>query len=279
MVVEVPEQLSPSSIGSFRTCPLAWRLDYVERLERAASLDASIGTFVHAVAERLCTLPAGERTLEAARAAATAAWALHVVDDEWRSLAVPDEEVLPVKRRAWRAVQRWFALEDPCRVAVAGTELWVSGEVGGVAVRGIVDRLDVNGDGSHTVTDYKTGRQPPASYQDDRLLGVWIYAALLHGSEVIDGRPVSHVRHLYLGPRPGEVVRAVTDEALAAAATVVSETHAAITTCCASGSFEPTPSPLCGWCSFQAGCPVFGGDLHELLATAPRREPKEPVAA
>jgi putative RecB family exonuclease len=278
MVVEAPEHLSPSSIGSFRTCPLAWRLDYIERLERTTSLDASIGTFVHAVAERLCQLAPAERTLEAARTAATVAWADHIVDDEWRSLAIPDHEVVGVKRRAWRALQRWFAIEDPCGLDVVDTEMWVRGEVGGVSVRGIIDRLDANPDGSLTVTDYKTGKKPGDAYQDDRLLGVWIYAILLAQDPDHQGRPVSAVRHLYLGERAGEVVRPVTEDALAEATHVVATTAAAIAGCCATGEFEATTSALCGWCSFKGSCPAFGGDLEALLATAPRRQLKEPDA-
>lgn len=268
--MQVPATLSPSSISSFRTCPLAWRLDYLERLERTPSLDASIGTFVHSVAEALCGLPPARRTLDEARAAATAAWARHVEDDEWRSLAIPAERVPQVKWRAWRAVQRWFHLEDPGAVRVAGCELWVHGEVGGVPMRGIVDRLDVDeATGGFVVTDYKTGKMPLPSYQEDRLFGVWVYAHLVAGEH--RDRPVTKVRHLYLGERPGEVVREVTPEALAATAEGVTATHQEMRTACTTGRFDPRDGVLCGWCSFKPSCPAFGGDLDDLLANGRRR--------
>lgn len=271
--MKVPSQLSPSSITTFRTCPLSWRLDHIERLERTPSLAANLGTFIHAVAESLCSLPGERRTLESARTAATAAWARHVADEEWRALAVPDREIPELKRQAWRALKRWFLLEDPGGVEVAGTERWVRGEVGGVAVRGIVDRLDVDpASGGFVVTDYKSGRLPREPYQDERLFGVWVYAHLVEQADL--GRPVTRVRHLYLGDRPGEVSRPVTGEALEAAATVVTETHRAMVACCEDGTFETTPGPLCGWCSFKPSCPAFGGDLEALLATGRRRKPR-----
>ena len=275
--MQVPAQLSPSSIGSFRTCPLAWRLDYIERLERVPSLDASIGTFVHSVAEALCRLPSHRRTIEEARAAATAAWAVHVEDDEWRSLSVPPARVPQIKWRAWRAVQRWFVLEDPGAVRVAGTERWVHGTVGGIAMRGIVDRLDVDPrTGGFVVTDYKTGKMPTSAYQDERLFGVWVSAHLVAQED--GSRPVTKVRHLYLGERPGEVVRDVTPDALAATAEVVASTHQEMLQACATGEFETRESVLCGWCSFKASCPAFGGDLLALLATGPRRvDRRKPV--
>jgi putative RecB family exonuclease len=275
--MQVPPQLSPSSISSFRTCPLAWRLDYVERLERTPSLDANIGTFVHSVAEALCGLPASRRTLDEARAAATAAWAHHVEDEEWQALQIPADRIPQVKWRAWRAVQRWFRLEDPGAVTVAGCELWVHGEVGGVAMRGIVDRLDVDdATGGFVVTDYKTGKMPMSSYQEERLFGVWVYAHLV--ADEHRARPVTKVRHLYLGERPGEVVRDVTPDALAATAEVVASTHQEMLQACATGQFETRESVLCGWCSFKASCPAFGGDLLALLATGPRRvDRRKPV--
>jgi putative RecB family exonuclease len=270
--MQVPAQLSPSSIGSFRTCPLAWRLDYIERLERVPSLDASIGTFVHSVAEALCRLPSHRRTIDEARAAATAAWAVHVEDEEWRSLSVPPARVPAVKWRAWRAVQRWFVLEDPGAVRVAGTERWVHGTVGGIAMRGIVDRLDVDPrTGGFVVTDYKTGKMPTTAYQDERLFGVWVYAHLVAQED--GSRPVTRVRHLYLGERPGEVVREVTAEALDTAADVVTTTHGEMVEACATGRFETREGPLCDWCSFRSSCPAVGGDLPALLATG-RRRPK-----
>jgi putative RecB family exonuclease len=267
---KVPSPLSPSSISAFRTCPLSWRLDHLERLERLPSLAANLGTFIHAVAEALCRLPGDRRTLEAARSAATAAWSSHVADEEWVQLDVPEREVPEVKRQVWRAVKRWFTLEDPCTVVVAGTERWVHGDVGGVAMRGIVDRLDVDErTGGFVVTDYKSGRMPRQPYQDERLFGVWVYAHLVAQTDL--GRPVTSVRHLYLGDRPGEVVRPVTEEALAATAAVVVETHREMTACCETGTFETRPGPLCGWCSFKPSCPAFGGDLDQLLATGRRR--------
>jgi putative RecB family exonuclease len=274
--MQVPAQLSPSSIGSFRTCPLAWRLDHIERLERVPSLDASIGTFVHSVAEALCRLPSHRRTIEEARAAATAAWAVHVEDDEWRSLSVPPARVPQIKWRAWRAVQRWFVLEDPGAVRVAGTERWVHGTVGGIAMRGIVDRLDVDPrTGGFVVTDYKTGKMPTSAYQDERLFGVWVYAHLVAQED--GSRPVTRVRHLYLGERPGEVVRDVTAEALSTAADVVTTTHGEMVEACATGRFETREGPLCDWCSFKSSCPAFGGDLQALLATGRRRPKPSPA--
>jgi putative RecB family exonuclease len=269
-----PSQLSPSSISTFRNCPLSWRLDYIERLVRVPTMAANIGTFVHAVAERLCQLPPPHRTIEEARAAATAAWAVHIEDEEWRLLEVPAAAIPGVKRQAWRAVQRWFALEQPCDVQVAGTERWVHGTVGGVAMRGIVDRLDVDpASGGFVVTDYKTGKKPMAAYQDDRLFGVWVYAHLVDQEGL--GRPVTKVRHLYLGDRPGEVIRDVTIEALAETAEIVRDTHQEMLACCETDTFETRTGPLCDWCAFRSSCPAFGGDLAALLATGLRRSGPE----
>ena len=90
-------------------------------------------------------------------------------------------------------------------------------------------------------------------------------------------RPVTRVRHLYLGERPGEVVRDVTAEALSTAADVVTTTHGEMVEACATGRFETREGPLCDWCSFKSSCPAFGGDLQALLATGRRRPKPSPA--
>ena len=56
-------------------------------------------------------------------------------------------------------------MEDPRRVEVRAREEDLGAELGGVAMRGILDRLDEEGDGTLVVVDYKTGRVPPPRYR------------------------------------------------------------------------------------------------------------------
>src|SRR5262249_24970816 len=64
----VPISLSPSSMGTFTSCPLAFRFGYIERLPEPPSAPASKGTLVHLALQHLMWRPAEERTLDAALA-------------------------------------------------------------------------------------------------------------------------------------------------------------------------------------------------------------------
>ncbi len=66
--------LSPSRAADFKTCPLLYRFRTIDRLPEAPSSEATRGTVVHSVLERLYDLPAGERTPGRATGLVRPAW-------------------------------------------------------------------------------------------------------------------------------------------------------------------------------------------------------------
>src|SRR6478672_963475 len=60
----MPRSLSPSSMSTFTSCPLAFRFSYIERLPEPPSAPASKGTLVHLALQHLMWRPAAERTIE-----------------------------------------------------------------------------------------------------------------------------------------------------------------------------------------------------------------------
>ena len=89
----------------------------------------------------------------------------------------------------------YFRLEDPDAVDAVGVELTLEADVGGLRLRGIIDRLDLTPEGELVVVDYKTGRVPSQNQEQQRLAGVQFYALLCE--QVLGRRPAS-VRLLYL---------------------------------------------------------------------------------
>ncbi|HWS48376.1 MAG TPA: PD-(D/E)XK nuclease family protein, partial [Acidimicrobiia bacterium] len=53
----VPVSLSPSSMGTFTSCPLSFRFSYIERLPEPPSAPASKGTLVHLALQHLLWRP------------------------------------------------------------------------------------------------------------------------------------------------------------------------------------------------------------------------------
>src|SRR6185503_505025 len=121
-----PVSLSPSSMGTFTSCPLAFRFSYIERLPEPPSAPASKGTLVHLALQHLMWRPAAERTLEAALADLARAEAEVAAHPHFAHLELTDEERASFHADADVLVRRYFELEDPRDITVLGVELRVS---------------------------------------------------------------------------------------------------------------------------------------------------------
>jgi putative RecB family exonuclease len=151
-------------------------------------------------------------------------------------------------------------------------ELTLEAEVGGLLLRGIVDRLDVTPEGELVIVDYKTGRVPLEHQEQQRLGGVQFYALLC---EHVLGRRPAKVRLLYLR-EPVCIEADPSEQALRGLRQRTSAIWSAIERACEAEDFRPKPSALCNWCAFRPLCPAQGGD-PALAASWPL--PAQPLAS
>jgi len=253
----VPASLSPSRVASFTDCALAFRFAAIDRLPEAPSVAASTGTLVHAALERLFAKVAPpERTVEAGLAQLALAWEALSGTADFAGLGLDDAGRSALVDDAAGLVRRYFALEDPTRVRAIGLELKLEARLGRLRLRGVIDRLDLDGAGRLVVTDYKTGRAPGPAFENARLAGVQFYAFLCE--QVFGQRPAA-VQLLHLR-EPVAIVSVPTAQSARGFRSRTSAVWAAVERACAREDFRPRPSALCGYCSFKAWCPAFGGD-------------------
>jgi putative RecB family exonuclease len=255
----LPSSLSPSSISSFKECPLAFRFAYLDRLPEPPSPWASKGSLVHRALELLMCRPASERTIDAALEDLDQARIELADHPEFAELELSDEEWELFHLDAQELVRRYFTLEDPTTVQPIGLELKLQAEVGAVRVRGIIDRLEVDRDGELVVTDYKTGRVPSELFEAKSLGGVHMYAALC---EETFGRRPARVQLLYLS-KPEAIIATPTEQSCRGMQRKTAALWSAIERACARDDFRPHPSRLCDFCSFKAYCPAYGGDPEQ----------------
>ena len=157
-------------------------------------------------------------------------------------------------------MERYFGIEDPRRIEPVGLELTLESDIGGVTVRGIIDRLERDTDGRLVVTDYKTGRTPGPAQEQSRLGGVHFYAYLCHRHY---GELPSRVQLMYLGSDPQIISTEPTEQSIRGLERKVGAIWSAVERACEHDDFRPKTSALCNWCSFQQYCPAFGGDPDE----------------
>jgi putative RecB family exonuclease len=269
----VPYSLSPSSMGTFTSCPLAFRFGYIERLPEPPSAPASKGTLVHLALQHLMWRPAPERTLEAALADLTRAEAEVAAHPEFADLDLTDEEREKFHADADVLVRRYFEMEDPRDIRVLGVELRVMAETSaGVKIRGIIDRLELDENDELVVTDYKTGSAPSEGWEQKSMAGVHIYSLLC---ERMFGRRPARVQLLYLS-KPERIITAPSDQSLRGVDVKTNAVMQAVRTACKRDDFRPRASALCNYCSFQEFCPEFDGQPElarpTLLARQAERE-------
>ena len=280
MPLPLPTSLSPSKVSSFTDCALAFRFSAIDRLPDLPSVAATRGTLVHAALERLFTLDAGERTLEAALGC------LRVAADglrdhpELTALELDEPSEAELFADAESLVRKYFHLEDPTRVTPIGIELKLEVELGALRLRGIIDRLELDHDGELVVTDYKTGKAPGERQEQQRLAGVAFYSLLC---ERLFGRRPARVQLLYLAD-PVAIISTPTDRSTRGVERKLAAVWTAVERACEREDFRPNPGPLCDWCGFKAYCPSFGGqialaDAYRIDHEQQRLAGSEPVLA
>jgi putative RecB family exonuclease len=257
-MLQVPTSLSPSRVEKFLSCPLAFRFATLDKLPEHPSIHTTRGSLVHRALELAYARPAAERTPEAFRAS------LDIAVDEFRGL--PDlvdldldaQQAATLEDECRRLVARALEMEDPTRVRAIGLELRLAASVG------VIDRLDLRDDGELVVVDYKTGRAPPASWEQRRLAGVQFYAFLC---EQVLGRRPAAVRLVYLSS--GEIIEAhPSAQSTRFVTTRARAVRDAVEIAVRTDDFRPHRSASCASCSFQRWCPAFGGDPERAAAEA-----------
>jgi putative RecB family exonuclease len=150
-------------------------------------------------------------------------------------------------------VDNYFRLEDPDAVDAVGVELGVETVVDGMRLRGKIDRLDRQPDGSLVVVDYKTGRAPSERYERGSMSGVQTYALLCESAL---GQPPAQVRLLHLR-EPVAITTAATEQTIRGQRRRTVAVWSAIERACGAEDFRPQVGPLCASCAFKSACPAF----------------------
>ena len=246
-------KLSPSGAADFKSCPQLFKFRAIDRLPEPVSGAAARGSVVHAVLERLFAEPAGTRTPERAHELLNALWAEIRNEPEFRP-----EGLTPTQEEHWLAdarsmLRNYFRLEDPRALNVTRIEWWVEYELPEVHLRGVIDRLEENPDGSWILTDYKTGRVPGAARELAAFFGLRFYALVCWRAF---GILPKEIRLVYLSD-PAVLTLEPDERMLLAFERQVQALGTAIRRATATGDWRPRPSPFCMSCAFQAQCPAW----------------------
>ena len=121
MTLTLPSTLTPSKLGKFVSCPLAFRYSYIEHLPEPPTVYQLRGTLLHRALQLLFEAPAAERSRE--RATSALEEASTELAEEIAALGLEEGERAAFARESGTLLERYFNLEDPSKVQPVGLEL------------------------------------------------------------------------------------------------------------------------------------------------------------
>ena len=261
-------RISYSAMETYRSCPLKYKYQNIDRIKTPKSKEAVFGTTIHETLKFVHTPGILSPTLDQAMEHFSNSWNPAVFDSEDEERAAFSQGVRIIqdyyaKNRPQDFnivdLESRFQIEIPVKSAMAdhgasGTEKETH------IISGIIDRIDKTTDG-YEIIDYKTTKKMPSQEKvdEDVQLSVYLMAFLSrypkeierldtlqvslyflkHGVKLSAGRTLEQLeksKQLFL-----DIIKLIEEE-----------------------RFEPTVSPLCDWCGYQNICPMWKHKFKEL---------------
>ena len=253
MTAVAPPHLSPSSMGTFRQCPLKFKYNKIDKIPDPSGKEALMGNFVHDVLEGLYGYAPEDRTQDRAQSLAREVWDSGNWGKRVQPLVPDAEEYRMFRWKAWWCIENLWKIENPEEVEPDGLEYELNGEVSGVNLKGFIDRFTMDEDGGVVISDYKTGKVPRAEYVDERFRQLRIYGTLVNALGI---GQTSSLELLYLKDGVKFEVP-FGEEDIIDINKYVRNVKDDVDKACATGDFPAQKSVLCGWCSYKGICPLW----------------------
>ena len=246
---------SYSALETYKLCPQKFKFQEIDRTPAKKSKAAVFGTHIHSSLRFMFSRDTLFPTLD------------EVLDRFHEQFAATAAEFAPEEAELYRAdgeriLKNFYAKNAPWNFSVVDLESRFEVLIEDPrqkethVLAGRIDRIDKTADG-YEVIDYKTARRMPSQADVDTNLQMSIYALGLQ-------KRWPHIKSenitlsLYFLKHGEKLSTSRTDEATAKTAGDVMETISKIQGKISSGErFEPTPGPLCDFCSYKPLCPAW----------------------
>lgn len=263
---------SYSALETYKTCPLKYKYQEIDKIRGPKNITAVFGTLVHAALKYMFERNPLYPTLDEVLNFYTEHFHEKSEKIEW---AHPDKKEAEEKmyfEEGIKLLTNFYKKNQPWTFNVVELEgrfsLELLDELTGKVhtLAGIIDRLDKDPESDvYEIIDYKTGKRMPseAELADNLQLGVYHLALTSRWPSV---EPERFATSLYFLKHNEKVSVNPTREALARTRALVLKTIREIESNLEKDEFPPMPGPLCGWCAYQRLCPMWAHEYKEEAA-------------
>lgn len=243
-------RLSYSGIDTYRTCPLKYKYQNIDRIKEPKTKEQVFGTLLHSVMHHIHSPALVAPTLEDAVNFFAKNWSGDLFESELEERAAFSQGV--------KIIQDYYAKNDPNDFTIVDLESRFAIEVGdeetgGHVIAGVIDRIDKTPDG-YEIIDYKTGKKMPSQEKVDSDLQLSIYLRAFLARYPKEAANLEKITvSLYYLKHGAKLSSTRThgqlDELDLQVKGIIADIEAE--------RFDPTLSPLCDWCGYQKICPLW----------------------
>lgn len=238
-------RLSYSAISTYQKCPLSYKFLYVEKLPTKPSHYLSFGSSIHSALEFFYKVETAQ-PYDLDRL-------LQELDNVWLSDGYESKAQERQYKEKGRTILTQFYHENlPSFAVPEAVEKRFSLDMDGIALVGVIDRVDRLSSGGLEIIDYKTNEKLPPKSKINTGLQLPIYHMAV---EEMYGVAPEKVTLYFLVPNKRISARKTKTDVTRAKDTIFRVADGI-----RGKKFDPQKGPLCPWCDFIELCPVHKND-------------------